>query len=266
VVISAGPAVNILVAFAIIWVLLLSDGQSTNTPSTRVAGVEQGTPAARVLKAGDQLISVDGVTGSEERLRNQIATHRCAGVQAAGCLAATPVKLVIRRDGKLDTLSVRPRYSATYHRPELGFYFAFATTYPGVGGAASGAVSGMWSVTKQTVSTVARVFEPQDRKKLNGIVGAYTVTQQSFATSASEAFQLLALISLSLGVINLFPFLPLDGGHIFWALAEKIRGRRISFAVMERAGMVGFVLIIMLFFIGLSNDIGTLAGKGFSVH
>ena len=106
---------------------------------------------------------------------------------------------------------------------------------------------------------MVRVFEPQDRKQLHGVVGGYEVTQESFSQSTSLALQVLALISLSLGVINLFPFLPLDGGHMFWALAEKVRGRRIPFAVMERAGVVGFVLIIMLFFIGLSNDISTLS-------
>ena len=71
------------------------------------------------------------------------------------------------------------------------------------------------------------------------------------------------MISLSLGVINLFPFLPLDGGHIFWALAEKVRGRAIPFSVMERAGFVGFALVIMLVLIGLTNDIGRLTGEGF---
>ena len=74
------------------------------------------------------------------------------------------------------------------------------------------------------------------------------------------------MISLSLGIINLFPFLPLDGGHVFWAVAEKIRGRRIPFEVMERAGVVGFVLIVMLFVIGLTNDISTLNGAGFNVR
>ena len=77
---------------------------------------------------------------------------------------------------------------------------------------------------------------------------------------------MLALISLSLAIINLFPFLPLDGGHVFWAIAEKVRGRRISFDVMERAGVVGFALILLLFVIGLSNDISTLTGKGFNVR
>ena len=74
------------------------------------------------------------------------------------------------------------------------------------------------------------------------------------------------MISLSLGVINLFPFLPLDGGHIFWALAEKVRGRPIAFSVMERAGFIGFALVIGLFFIGFTNDIGRLTGEGFNVR
>ena len=76
---------------------------------------------------------------------------------------------------------------------------------------------------------------------------------------------MLALISLSLAVINLFPFLPLDGGHIFWSLVEKLRGRPVPFAVMERASVVGFALVLVLFVIGLSNDIGRLTGEGFEV-
>jgi regulator of sigma E protease len=71
------------------------------------------------------------------------------------------------------------------------------------------------------------------------------------------------VISLALALINLFPFLPLDGGHIFWAVVEKVRRRPVSYSTMERSGVVGFVLVLMLFFIGLSNDIGVLNGGGF---
>ncbi len=264
VVILAGPAVNLVIAFAIIFGLLLSNGQPVVVK--RVAAVEHSTPAAGVLGPGDQLVTVDGVGGSPTAIRNQIDRHRCPGQQVAGCLAATPVRVVVRRNGQLLRLAVRPQYSGSDHRIELGFLFGVGARYPGVAASASAAASGLWSVTTQTVSRIVRIFEPQERKQLHGVVGGYTVTQESFATSPSLALQVLALISLSLGVINLFPFLPLDGGHVFWALAEKVRGRRISFAVMERAGVVGFVLIIMLFFIGLSNDISTLAGKGFNVR
>jgi regulator of sigma E protease len=97
-------------------------------------------------------------------------------------------------------------------------------------------------------------------------VGSYEVTRQNFEFNTARAFEVLALISLSLGIINLFPFLPLDGGHIFWALAEKVRGRAIPFVWMERAGFVGFALVIGLFMIGLTNDIGRLTGEGFDVR
>ena len=83
--------------------------------------------------------------------------------------------------------------------------------------------------------------------------------------STARALEILALISLSLAVVNLFPFLPLDGGHIFWALAEKVRGRPIPFRIIERASVVGFLLVAFLFVVGLSNDIGRLGGEGFGV-
>jgi regulator of sigma E protease len=49
-------------------------------------------------------------------------------------------------------------------------------------------------------------------------------------------------------------------------VAEKVRRRRIPFEVMERAGLIGFALIMLVFVIGLSNDISTLTGQGFNVH
>ncbi len=264
VVILAGPAVNLVIAFVIIWVLFLANGQSV--ASKQVAAVEKGTPAYTALQPGDRLVSVDGVTGSADTLRNQLATHRCAGTQVNGCLAATPAEIVVDRKGQQLSFALRPRYSASAHRPLVGFEFGSAQQAVGPAHAAGLTVSGLWSVSAQTVSAIARIFEPQERKKLNGVVGAYVVTQESFATSITLALEVLALISLSLAVVNLFPFLPLDGGHVFWAVAEKVRGRRIPFEVMERAGVVGFVLIMVLFAIGLSNSISTLSGNGFSVH
>jgi regulator of sigma E protease len=263
VVILAGPGVNLFIAFAIIWGLYLANGQAV--VSKQVATVVNGSPAATALNPGDRLVSVDGVRGTPDQLRNQLATHRCAGTQVNGCLAATPARIVVVRDGKLLTFSLRPRYNADARRPLVGFEFGSTHRPVGAGTAASLTVTGMWNVTTQTVSTIARIFEPQERKQLNGVVGGYTVTQESFATSMTLALEVLALISLSLAVINLFPFLPLDGGHVFWAVAEKVRGKRIPFEVMERAGIVGFALILLLFVIGLSNDISTLSGKGFNV-
>jgi regulator of sigma E protease len=264
VVILAGPAVNLVLAFLIVWGLFLSNGQPVAIK--RVYGVKAGTPAARALKPGDVVVSVDGVRGPPRAIQAQIRRHACAGQPTNGCQASTPAKLVVRRHDRLVSLSLRPRYVAADRHMELGFEFDEGQQPVGAGKAASLTVTGLWRVTKQTLSAIARIVEPKERRQLHGVVGGFKVTQQSFATSPSLAFQVLALISLSLAVINLFPFLPLDGGHVFWAVAEKVRGRRIPFSVMERASALGFVLIVIVFVVGLSNDISALTGSGFNLR
>jgi regulator of sigma E protease len=264
VVILAGPFVNLLIAFVIFWAIALSQGQAV--PTTNVATVAGGSASAAALRPGDHVASVDGVGGSENAIRSQIGTHRCAGAQVNGCVAATPARVVVRRDGKLMAFEIKPRYDTSEGRPLLGVSFGSTQQPIGVAHAASLSGSNMWYVTTRTVSVVARIFEPQERKQLHSIVYGYTATQESFATSTTQAFYVLGLISLSLAIVNLFPFLPLDGGHVFWAVAEKVRGKRIPFEIMERAGVVGFVLILMVFAIGLTNDISTLSGPGFGLH
>jgi regulator of sigma E protease len=205
------------------------------------------------------------VRGNFATLREQIASHRCAGEPVDGCKAATPATLVVARDGEELTLRLRPVYSAAEDSMFLGFQTGTVPVALGPGEAARESVSQMWFFTSKTVETIAGIFQADKRKELSGVVGSYEVTRQTIELDAQRALYLLAIISLSLGVINLFPFLPLDGGHIFWAVAEKVRGRAIPFSVMERAGFVGFALVLALFFIGFTNDIGRLTGEGFNV-
>jgi regulator of sigma E protease len=70
----------------------------------------------------------------------------------------------------------------------------------------------------------------------------------------------VGFLSLILAVINLFPFLPLDGGHVLWSVAEKVRGKRISLLAMYRYSSVGIVLLLFLVINGVSNDISRLGG------
>ena len=178
----------------------------------------------------------------------------------------TPVSLTVRRDGHVETVSAKPFYDPGLKKWRIGFAQGYSKVAVGAGGAARLAADQMWNVTSGTVSRIVQIFKPQDRKQLSGVVGSYEVTRQAFNLSTSVALMLLAIISLSLGIVNLFPFLPLDGGHIFWALAEKVRGRAIPFSVMERAGFVGFALVACLFVIGFTNDIGRLTGPGFGLR
>ena len=273
VVILAGPTMNLLIAFFLMWAIFWSQGIFVGVTHGHQKVWQVGgaltAPASSYLKDGDVLISVDGHSyPTEKQLETAVNSHRCSGQQTNGCQAATPTTLVIKRAGKLMSLSIYPRYDASVGRMRVGFAYGQAERHRALGPASSAGqgLSQMWYVTHTTVSTVVRIFEPKDRKNLHGVVGGFKVTQERFAYSTVEALYTLALISLSLAVINLFPFLPLDGGHVFWALAEKVRGKRIPFEVMERAGAVGFALILIIFVIGLSNDISTLTGSGFNVR
>jgi regulator of sigma E protease len=271
-VILAGPAVNLLIAFFILLgitlsqgVVVVSHGQEVPTRTVAPGSLEQ--PAASYLRPGDRIVSVDGRRDlSVEAITQEIARHHCPGSPTPGCRATTPVALVVQRDGQLLHFTITPRYDATVKRPRLGFGFQPEIRSLGPVTAAGHSVSIMWSATRSTVSTIARLFEPKVRSQLHGVVGGFKLTQEAVAFDTTAALETLALISLSLAVVNLFPFLPLDGGHVFWAVAEKLRRRRIPFELMERFGAVGFVLILLVFVIGLSNDISTLTGPGFNLR
>jgi len=281
VVIAAGPLVNIVLALIIFFGIAVGFGVDTE-PTNRVGSIDETLPAAGVLEAGDELRAVDGksvrgLTGLKlsDAVRKQVATHTCAGKPTDGCEATTPVKLDVLRDGARETLSVRPVFSAPESVPGqpdieprmvVGFSYEFARDRLSALEGAKFAADRIWFVTSQTAQVFAGIFDAEQREQITSVVGATEVTRQSIEFDARQAIGVLGVISLSLGLINLLPFLPLDGGHIFWALVEKLRGKPVPLVVMERSGLVGFALVMALFLIGLQNDIGRLTGEGFNVR
>jgi regulator of sigma E protease len=265
VVILAGPAMNLLIAFVVLWgIFAFSDRFE---PTDRIGKITPNSAAAQVLRPGDRLVAVDGVKGSADKLRAQISTHACPGGKTDQGCTGTPVRLTLERNGQVIDKTGIPRYDAKVGRPLLGFQFANRTINDNGIQAVGTAVTSMWDVTSSTVRTIAKLFyDPKARKQVNGVVGSYETTRQAIGLSTTAALYILAVISLSLAIVNLFPFLPLDGGHVFWALAEKIRGRPVPFAIIERAGIIGFLLVGFLFILGLTNDIDTLRGRGFGIR
>ena len=271
-VIAAGPFVNVVIAFVILFALGLGVEEPT---SVAVANVEADSPAQGELKPGDELISINGVRagdGTAEEQADALTTAlkglECAGEKTDGCEATKAVPVVVLRDGGRKTLVLRPQFDAEVDRFRFGFQFRgadFVSADLSPPQSAEWALDRMWFVTSQTVTILSRILDAEQREQISGIVGSYEVTRQSIEFDTRQALGILALISLSLAIINLFPFLPLDGGHIFWSLVEKVRGRPVAFSVMERASVVGFALVMVLFVIGLSNDIGRLTGEGFDV-
>jgi regulator of sigma E protease len=271
VVVAAGPAVNIALAFLILFGVYWANGRGEIQQS--VGEIRKGTPAAKVLQPGDEIVAVDGkrfaALSTEERLTKfgeTVAAHKCDGKQVDGCVAATPSQLVIRRNGQLETLTVYPRYDNEAKRALIGFSYGSVNHPVGPGEAASEAGDAVWEVASGTFHVFTHLFEKEQREQVSGVVGISDVGHQVVEKGLERSLLLLAFVSLALGLVNLLPILPLDGGHIFWSLVEKVRGRPVSLRVMERATAVGIALVLMLFFLGLSNDIGRITGEGFEVR
>ncbi len=281
VVILAGPAVNLAIAFVLFWAVLVAGSPSgsivledlnpkvpTTVASTSVLAVEPGMPAAGKLRVGDRIVAVDGravttkpAAAGIESVRAAIDRHRCAGALTSGCRAATPVAVTVLRNGQRRTVSVYPVYGQTAKRMLLGFGFGSPKTFaPGAG--ASAALGEMWHTTTGTVSGFGRALaEPKARKEVSSIVGITTASHETVKQGPGKALVFLGYISLVLAVINLFPFLPLDGGHLLWSLLEKVRGgRRVSIGAMYRYSSVGIILLLFLVVNGISNDISRLTG------
>jgi regulator of sigma E protease len=269
VVIAAGPAVNVLLALLLLFVFFAAIG--TEQATNRVGAIERGFPAAKALEPGDRIVAADGKRGGPEVISRQIRSHRCPGRQVDGCKAATPVTLLVERDGRRLPIKLTPVYDEDVEggaRTRLGFSYASGgprRTLP-VADAIDQTFDSSWFITRETLTLPARLLDPERRKEISGIVGSYEVTRQTILSDVADAVSILAIISLSLAIVNLFPFLPLDGGHIFWAVVEKIRRKPVPFSVMERSGVVGFMLVILLFLVGLTNDIDRLSGEGFQVR
>jgi regulator of sigma E protease len=273
-VILAGPGVNILIAFVLFWAVLITGNLNgsialgnldpsvqTILPTTSVAAIERGKPADGVLRAGDRIVAVDGRRATVLTTMRTIASHRCVGTPTEGCRAATPVRLTVRRGDRRLALSVFPRYSKEVGRMIVGFNFGAAAKSFGALSAAAAAAGELWHVTTETLTGFGRALtSSKARKQVHSIVGITEIAHETVVAGAGYALVFLGFISLILAVINLFPFLPLDGGHVAWSVAEKVRGKRISLGAMYRYSSVGIFLLLFLVINGVGNDISRLGG------
>jgi regulator of sigma E protease len=252
--ILAGPAMNFVAAFAIVFVFLMAQGVATTTLT--IDYVEPGSPAALAgLRAGDRLISANGVSfvtwddATAFFLAHPDQTVTLAWKSGEGQRRSAEVRLT--------------RHPELPERGYLGVRSAVARVRPGVGEAARLTLAGTYDAFKATFlglwMLVSGRVDPGGPDGAVGPVGIVKISQEAVRDSYYPL--LLAFISINLGIMNLLPILPFDGGHVVLNVAERLRrGRRISARFIERAVAVGVTLLVVLFVYLTWNDIGRLLG------
>ena len=114
-------------------------------------------------------------------------------------------------------------------------------------------------VTREIGASLGRLVQGDGRKDISSPVGIVQGSSEAAKQGTDTFLFVLGLISLSIALLNLLPLLPLDGGHIVFAIAEGVGGRTVRREIYEKVSVVGLGVVLLLFFIGLTNDIGRLS-------
>jgi regulator of sigma E protease len=247
-VIAAGPVTNLVFAILCLAVVFMLGvpGDANRTVDSAIAG----RPAAEAgLRAGDEIVAVNG---EPTRTFDAVSSR----IQASD---GDPITLTVDRDG--ERLTVGPIEPVREEgRWIVGFRPGFEEVEYGPAGALKESLVRTGEVTKVIGESLGRIVTGSGRDEVASPVGIVQGSSEALDVGFRYYLGVLALISLSLALLNLLPLLPLDGGHIAFSAIEAVRRRAIPREAYERVSAIGIAVVLLLFVLGLTNDINRLNG------
>jgi len=228
----------------------------------RIGIIRPGMPAAQAgLAAGDVVTEIDGeAVNSFEDLR----------LIGAGLPPGEEVNVTVLRDGEELAFSLTPEMVERVH-PETGEVEALPTlgigpaegtgllpprVWTGPVEAVGIGVERTWFIISGTVTFIGdMLFANADTSGLGGPIGIAQMSGEKAKQGPEELIALIALISTSIGLINLFPIPILDGGHLMFYAVEAVRGRPLGEGAMRIGNMIGLSLVLFLMMFATYNDI-----------
>lgn len=255
VVVAAGPAANFVLSIFILFFWFLVFGKPILEP--RIAKVQpDGAAASAGFQPGDLIREIDGV---------QIESFD--EVQRIVMLSAEEeLTFIVDRGGQPVTLTAAPqlkeikdRFGNPVRIGLLGIENAarnITTKAFGPVGAVSQSLSETWFWMQQPFIFIEKIIIGQaSGNEVRGIVGIAELSRGVASLGFIELFRWIAIISINIGLLNLFPIPILDGGHLLFYGIEAIRGRPLSERTMEIGFRIGFALVIMLMLFATRNDV-----------
>jgi regulator of sigma E protease len=252
-IVAAGPAANFLFAIVVLAVLFMAFGQPF-TPA-EVGQVQPGSAAEQGgIRPGDVMLKIDG---------RPVA--RFEDVQQAVRLnPGVPMAIVVRRDGRDIELQITP--SPTEITDRFGNHYAIGL----LGIARSGmeyvkrdpatavvqAVSETWNLSASTLQAIWQMVK--GTRTTDELGGPLRIAQMSGEVAQGGVVAILwfmAVLSINLGLINLFPVPVLDGGHLLFYAAEAVRGKPLGQRAQEYGFRIGLALVLTLMVFATWNDL-----------
>jgi regulator of sigma E protease len=260
-IVVAGPVANFILAIVIFALAAMIYGRQSTLP--RVDTVQPNSAAAAAgFQPGDVVQSING-----RSIRSFSDMQRMVSFSAGEELA-----VVVERDGKQVALKavpalqdVKDNFGNVHRMGVLGITRSLAAdevrfervgfiTAVGIG------FSETWALVEQTMTYIWRIFAGRaSADQLGGPIMIAQMSGQVASVSFSLLVQFVAMISVSIGLLNLFPVPLLDGGHLLFYSIEAARGRPLSERAQEYGFRIGMALVLMLMVFATYNDIGRLA-------
>jgi regulator of sigma E protease len=262
-IVAAGPIANFLLAIVIFSGITLYFGKPNTVP--RVDAIQADSVAASSgFKVGDVVLSIDGTA-----IENFADMQRIVSTNAGSQLV-----FKIKRDGEVTTLTATPAlremkdvFGNKHKIGVLGIQYngqpgERGSTPVGVLESLKIGVEQVWFIVEGTFKFVGSLFVGAGS---TGDLGGPLRIAQLSGQAASLGFHFLvqwcAMISVSIGLLNLFPVPLLDGGHLLFYLVEAVRGRPLSPRAQEMGSRIGLGLVLMLMVFATYNDILHLAAS-----
>lgn len=256
-IVAAGPIANFALAIVIFTVLFSTYGQQVTEARVDVVAVDSVAEGAG-FKAGDLILSIDGTEiSSFSDLQRIVAVN-----------ADHTLQFVVDRDGTEVTLTATPERQDVEDRfgnvQRIGRLGISRSTTPenvrtkrfSVPQAAFLAVEETWFVVKQTIVAVSGIITGRESAdQLGGPIRIAQMSGQIATLGILPWVNFVALISIGIGLVNLFPIPVLDGGHLALFAVEAARGRPLSERAQEISFRIGFAAVLMLMVFATWNDI-----------
>ena len=255
---AAGPAANLVLAFVLY--TLLYGGFGARALGTYIGSVQPNSPAAVAgLRPGDKIVSIDGKSVT---MFSQLP-------DVIGSSKSETLSIAIKRSGRPLTLDVKPRQIDTtdlYGTPlkirgigvGYGDEFPQNTVYIPVSLLQAPLYAGLQCVgiVELTFTMLGRIVSRHaDAGQLGGPIGMAQMAQSAASHGLYDLISLVAFISVSIGLINLFPIPLLDGGHLLYYGCEAVLGRPLNERAQDVGFRLGLALVLGLMIFTTWNDL-----------
>jgi regulator of sigma E protease len=260
-VVAAGPIANFILAIVIFTALFTFFGKPSTT--AQVDTVQAGSPAAIAgFQSGDVVKAIDGqAIGSFSDMQRAVSTR--AGQQLTFTVKRGSVDVELKATPELK--EIKDSFGNVHRLGVLGITRA---TNPGdvttvKVDPASALVLGVketWFVVERTISYIGGIFTGREAAdQVGGPIRIAQISGQVATIGVAALIHLAAVLSISIGLLNLFPVPLLDGGHLLFYAVEAIRGKPLSERAQEMGFRIGLGLVLMLMVFATYNDILHLA-------